>query len=59
MHLRGEFLNVAPTLDFFVLLVPYAEDTHRLIGGARIRRPEADELFRQPGARAASLTRTP
>jgi phosphoglycerate dehydrogenase-like enzyme len=32
MHLRGEFLDVAPTLDFFVLLVPYAEDTHRLIG---------------------------
>jgi D-2-hydroxyacid dehydrogenase (NADP+) len=32
MYLRGDFLNVAPTLDFFVLLVPYAEDTHRLIG---------------------------
>jgi D-2-hydroxyacid dehydrogenase (NADP+) len=32
MHLRGEFLEVAPTLDFFVLLVPYAKDTHRLIG---------------------------
>ena len=32
MHLRGEFLAVAPTLDFFVLLVPYGPDTHRLIG---------------------------
>ena len=32
MHLRGDFLSVAPELDFFVLLVPYAEDTHRLIG---------------------------
>jgi len=32
MHLRGDFLKIAPELDFFVLLVPYAEDTHRLIG---------------------------
>ena len=32
MYLRGEFLDVAPTLDFFVLLVPYGKDTHRLIG---------------------------
>lgn len=32
MHLRSEFLGIAPTLDFFVLLVPYGPDTHRLIG---------------------------
>ena len=32
MHLRGDFLSVAPELDFMVLLVPYAKDTHRLIG---------------------------
>jgi phosphoglycerate dehydrogenase-like enzyme len=32
MYLRGDFLKVAPELDFFVLLVPYAADTHRLIG---------------------------
>jgi D-2-hydroxyacid dehydrogenase (NADP+) len=32
MHLRGEFVAIAPTLDYVVLLVPYAQDTHRLIG---------------------------
>jgi phosphoglycerate dehydrogenase-like enzyme len=32
MHLRSEFLAVAPTLDYFVLLVPYSPETHRLIG---------------------------
>src|SRR5262245_26593701 len=33
MHLRGDFLAVALTLDYFVLLVPYGPDTHRIIGG--------------------------
>jgi phosphoglycerate dehydrogenase-like enzyme len=32
MYLRSEFLDIAPTLDYFVLLVPHAPDTHRLIG---------------------------
>ncbi|MEA2936935.1 MAG: hypothetical protein QOC56_439, partial [Alphaproteobacteria bacterium] len=32
MYLRGEFLQVAGTLDHLVLLVPYGPDTHRLIG---------------------------
>jgi phosphoglycerate dehydrogenase-like enzyme len=32
MCLRGELIEVAPELDYFVLLVPYAEDTRRLIG---------------------------
>lgn len=32
MYLRGEFVAIAPTLDYLVLLVPYAPDTHRLIG---------------------------
>jgi phosphoglycerate dehydrogenase-like enzyme len=32
MYLRSEFLQVAGTLDYVVLLVPYAQDTHRLIG---------------------------
>jgi phosphoglycerate dehydrogenase-like enzyme len=32
MHLRDELIAVAPELDYLVLLVPYAEDTRRLIG---------------------------
>jgi phosphoglycerate dehydrogenase-like enzyme len=32
MHLRSEFRSVAPTLDYVVLLVPYSQDTHRLVG---------------------------
>jgi phosphoglycerate dehydrogenase-like enzyme len=31
MHARGELMRLAATLDYLVLLVPYAEDTHRLI----------------------------
>jgi D-2-hydroxyacid dehydrogenase (NADP+) len=31
MHLRSELLHVAGELDYLVLLVPYAEDTRRLI----------------------------
>ena len=34
MCLRNELLTVAPELDFLVLLVPYAEDTRRLIGAS-------------------------
>jgi phosphoglycerate dehydrogenase-like enzyme len=32
MCLRDELIAVAPELDYLVLLVPYAEDTRRLIG---------------------------
>ena len=32
VYLRSEFLSVAPTLDYFILLVPYSAETHRLIG---------------------------
>jgi phosphoglycerate dehydrogenase-like enzyme len=31
MHLRSELLEVAPKLDYLVLLVPYAEDTRHII----------------------------
>jgi len=31
MHLRDEFLQIAPELDYLVLLVPYSEETRRLI----------------------------
>lgn len=31
MHLRSDILQIAGELDYFVLLVPYARDTHRLI----------------------------
>jgi phosphoglycerate dehydrogenase-like enzyme len=32
LYLRDEFLKVAATLDYIVLLVPYSAETHRLIG---------------------------
>ena len=34
MCLRGDLFAVTPELDFLVLLVPYAEDTRRLIGAS-------------------------
>jgi len=58
MHLRGEFLSIAPTFDFVVLLVPYAEDTHRLIGAREFAAMKPTSYFVNL-ARAASSTRTP
>src|SRR6266436_3545463 len=45
MHLRGEFLGIAPTLDFFVLLVPYGPDTHRLIGAREFAAMKESAFF--------------
>jgi D-2-hydroxyacid dehydrogenase (NADP+) len=45
MYLRKEFLEQAPTLDFFVLLVPYAEDTHRLIGAREFAAMKPSAFF--------------
>jgi phosphoglycerate dehydrogenase-like enzyme len=36
MCLRGDFLALAPTLDYVVLLVPHAPDTHHLIGAREL-----------------------
>jgi len=45
MHLRSEFLGIAPTLDFFVLLVPYGPDTHRLIGAREFAAMKKSAFF--------------
>src|SRR4051794_39047104 len=45
VYLRKEFLEQAPTLDFFVLLVPYAEDTHRLIGAREFAAMKPSAFF--------------
>src|SRR5262249_2599510 len=45
MHPREEFLKIAPVLDFFVLLVPYAADTHRLIGAREFNAMKPSSYF--------------
>jgi phosphoglycerate dehydrogenase-like enzyme len=45
MHPREKFLKIAPMLDFFVLLVPYAADTHRLIGAREFNAMKPSSYF--------------
>jgi phosphoglycerate dehydrogenase-like enzyme len=45
MYLRSEFRDVADALDFFVLLVPYAPDTHRLIGAREFAAMKPTSFF--------------
>ena len=45
MYLRGDLLAVAGELDFFVLLVPYAAATHRLIGAREFAAMKPSSYF--------------
>jgi phosphoglycerate dehydrogenase-like enzyme len=45
MYLRDDLVAVAPELDFFVLLVPYAPDTRRLIGAREFTAMKPSSYF--------------
>lgn len=45
MYLRSDFLAVASTLDYLVLLAPYALDTHRLIGAREFAAMKPSSYF--------------